>query len=297
MPGLFFEPFDRRRFLTTTALGAAALSVTGCHSAEKRAASDSLHMALLSDTHVPANRKEVFRGFTPWDNLQRVVAEVATTRPEVVVLNGDAARQEGLPADYQEVRSLLEPVAAFAPVYLTLGNHDDRANFSKAFPALEHLRANVTEKHVLVLDQDFMRFILLDSLLYTNKTAGLLGKKQRTWLAEFLATNSDKPTVIFVHHTLGDEDGELMDARRLFEIVERHKHVKAIFYGHSHVWDFKKHAHVQLVNLPAIGYNFKDGDPVGWVDARFDPKGVSLTLRVLIGKHADDKRVRRLDWA
>src|SRR5689334_8237277 len=108
MPGLFFAPFDRRRFLTTTALGATALSVTGCHSAEKRVASDSLHMALLSDTHVPANRKEVFRGFTPWDNLQRVVAEVATTRPEVVVLNGDAARQEGLPADYQEVRSLLE---------------------------------------------------------------------------------------------------------------------------------------------------------------------------------------------
>jgi hypothetical protein len=72
--------------------------------------------------------------------------------------------------------------------------------------------------------------------------------------------------------------------------------VKAIFYGHSHVWEFKQHDRLQLVNLPAVGYNFKDGDPVGWVDARFDPNGVSLTLRVLIGKHADDKRVRRLDW-
>src|SRR5580765_3406878 len=113
MPGLFFEPCDRRRFLTATALGTAALSV-GCRTAQKRTLSDTLHMALLSDTHVPANRKELYtRGattFLPWDNLQRVVAEVAATRPEAVILNGDAARQEGLPADYQEVRSLLEPV-------------------------------------------------------------------------------------------------------------------------------------------------------------------------------------------
>ena len=277
------------------------MSITGCHSAQKRTANDSLHVALISDTHIPANRKELYtRGattFLPWDNLQRVIAQVGETRPEAVILNGDAARVEGLPADYQEVRTLLEPVASFAPVYMTLGNHDERANFTKAFPTLEHLRANVTDKHVLVLDQDFMRFVLLDSLLYTNKTAGLLGKKQRTWLGEYLATNADKPTVIFVHHTLGDEDGELADARRLFEIVERHNHVKAIFYGHSHVWEFKKRDRLHLVNLPAVGYNFKDGDPVGWVDARFDPKGVSLTLRVLIGKHADDKRVRRLDWA
>ena len=43
------------------------------------------------------------------------------------------------------------------------------------------------------------------------------------------------------------------------------------------MWEFKKHDRLQLVNLPAVGYNFKDGDPIGWVDARFDPAGVSLT--------------------
>lgn len=296
MPGLFFEPLDRRRFLTATALGTTALSITGCRSATKRAGNESLHVALISDTHVPADKNNEYRGFKPWVNLQKIVPEVASARPQAVIHNGDIARLEGLPADYQEVRSLLEPIASFAPIYMGLGNHDDRANFGKTFPTIQHLRANVADKHVLVLDEGFMRIILLDSLLYTNKTAGLLGKKQRSWLSEFLATNSDKPVAIFVHHTLGDEDGELMDARRLFEIVEPHKQVKAIFYGHSHVWEFKHHNRLHLVNLPAVGYNFKDADPTGWVDARFDPNGVSLTLRVLAGKHADDKRVRRLEW-
>jgi 3',5'-cyclic-AMP phosphodiesterase len=296
MPGLFFEPLDRRRFLTATALGATALSITGCHSASKHAGNDNLHVALISDTHIPADKSNEYRGFKPWENLEKIVPEIANARPEGVIHCGDVARVEGLAGDYQEVRSLLQPVAAFAPIYIGLGNHDHRANFSATFPAMQHLRANVADKHVLVLDEGFVRILLLDSLLYTNKTAGLLGKKQRSWLSEFLATNSDKPIVIFVHHTLGDEDGELMDARRLFEMVEPHKQVKAIFYGHSHVWEFKRQDRLHLINLPAVGYNFKDADPVGWVDARFDPNGVSLTLRVLAGKHADDKRVRRLDW-
>ena len=110
------------------------------------------------------------------------------------------------------------------------------------------------------------------------------------------ATERPKPIVLFVHHTLKDNDGDLMDAERLFEIVRPHRQVKAIFYGHSHVWELKRRDDLHLVNLPAVGYNFKDADPVGWVDARFDPRGVQLTLHVLAGKHSDDRRVRRLNW-
>jgi len=296
MPSLFFEPLDRRRFLTATSLGAAALGISGCHGPERRASSGTFHLALLSDTHTPADRKNEYRGFKPWENLEKTVPQVAAVRPQAVLLNGDAARLEGLPADYEEVRSLLEPIAAFAPIYIGLGNHDDRANFSKAFPTQQNLRVKVSDKQVLVLEEDFMRIILLDSLLYTNKTPGLLGRQQRRWLSEYLATTSDKPIAIFVHHTIGDEDGELLDASRLFEIVQRHKQVKAIFYGHSHVWELKRRNDLHLVNLPAVGYNFKDADPVGWVDARFDPRGVQLTLHVLAGKHPDDRRGRRLDW-
>src|SRR5947208_1895670 len=62
MPGIFFEPSDRRSFLKTTILAGAALAVDGCRSSVPRAVASTrpetpLHLALLSDTHVPGDRK------------------------------------------------------------------------------------------------------------------------------------------------------------------------------------------------------------------------------------------------
>jgi Icc protein len=297
MPGIFYRPVDRRSFLTATTLGSAALALTGCQIGRRRTEAGRLHFALLSDTHTPADRMNEYRGFRPWESLDRIIPEVAQERPAGVIINGDAARLEGLEGDYRELRGLLEPVAAITPIYIGLGNHDDRANFQKAFATPEPPRANLADKHVLVLNHDFMRMIVLDSLMYVNQVAGLLGKKQRTWLSEYLATHADKPIVLFVHHTLGDEDGDLMDARRLFEIVEPHPAVKAIFYGHSHVWDVQRRGRLQMINLPAVGYNFSDKQPVGWLDAKFDEQGVDLTLRAFAGNRAEDRKVRRVNWA
>jgi Icc protein len=217
--------------------------------------------------------------------------------PLGVLICGVAARLEGLPIDYQELRGLLQPLADQTPVFIGLGNHDDRANFHKAFPNSAGTKATIGGKHVLVIESEPVRVILLDSLLYVNKVAGLLGKNQRAWLAEYLAANQDKPTVLFVHHTLTDNDGDLLDADRLFEIVEPRRQVKAIFFGHSHVWSLSQRKHIQLINLPAVGYNFRDQDPVGWVEARFHGRGVDLTMRAFAGNRADDGKVTRLLWA
>jgi Icc protein len=60
----------------------------------------------------------------------------------------------------------------------------------------------------------------------------------------------DKPAIFFVHHTLGEGDGDLLDSNRLFEIIRPHRHVKAIFYGHSHMWQIGEREGVKLINLP-----------------------------------------------
>lgn len=299
MPGIFYEPVNRRSFLKSTALGSIGLALGGCASAPRTTtqAPKEFHLALLSDTHIPGDRLNGYRGFNPWENLKRIVPEVVAAKPEAVILNGDAARLEGLPADYAEVKSLLQPVAAIAPVYITLGNHDDRPNFLKAIQAPEGVKQNVKDRLVLVVDHSSVRIIILDSLLFTNKSPGLLGKEQRTWLEKYLPANAGKPTVLFVHHTLKDSDGDLLDAERLFEIIRPQKHVKAIFYGHSHVWEIAEKQGVKLINLPAVGYNFADKEPVGWVDARFDPSGVNLAMHAFGGNRADDGKNFRVLWA
>ncbi len=296
MPGLFHQPVNRRRFLGQSARALALLALSRGAEVLGREAPKPFHLALLSDTHVPADPKNEYRKFFPWENLRTVVPQVIESRPEGVILNGDAARLTGELADYEAVKQLLTPLAERAPVYIGLGNHDDRDNFFKRFDHSSGDRQKVAGKHVLVVERPVLRLILLDSLLYVNKAAGLLGKAQREWLAGYLANSDARPTVLFVHHTLGDGDGDLLDVGRLFQAIRPHRKVKAVIYGHSHKYAFSQEDGIHLVNIPAVGYNFSDDEPVGWVDAVFKVKGVDLKLHAFAGNRAADGKSRSLTW-
>jgi Icc protein len=297
MPVVFHRPRDRRAFLGIAGLSGAALVAAAFRRETAAFASGrDLHLALLSDTHIPGDRASGHRGMSPWDNLRAAAAQVAAARPEGVVICGDAARLEGREDDYRELRALLEPVASVAPVYVALGNHDDRARFRKVFTDPPGVHAPVDGKHVSVIEHEAVRVVVLDSLLYVDRVAGLLGRAQRAWLERYLPTHADRPTVLFVHHPPSEEDGDLLDGDRLLALAESNRHVKAIFHGHAHVWALGRRDWLHVVSLPALGYNFSDAQPVGWVDARFRADGVSLTLRALAGNRADDGRTTVLEW-
>jgi Icc protein len=293
MPGLFHEPLSRKGFLTAVA-GAGLSALPG--SLARAQAADAVNIALLSDTHIPADAANEFRGFRPVANLKQIVPEVAASQPDVAIINGDAARLTGEKDDYLALKGLLAPIATQTPIYIGLGNHDDRANFFDVFTRDGTAPKLVKGKHVAVIERPGVRILVLDSLLYVDRVAGLLGKSQRDWLAQFLASSDDRPHVLFVHHTLGDGDGDLLDVDRLFHILEPHRKVKAIFFGHSHVYSFDRRRHIHLVNLPAVGYNFADNQPVGWVQARFAAAGVALTLHAVGGMRDEDGVTTSIAW-
>ncbi|PYJ58507.1 MAG: hypothetical protein DME24_16195 [Verrucomicrobia bacterium] len=299
MPGVFYQPINRRRFLFTTAralAGVALIREAGLVGDDASADGKPVHFALLSDTHVPAETKNEYRGFFPWQNLKSIVPQVVETRPEGVIIDGDAARLTGEVVDYEAFKQLLAPLGEQTPVYIGLGNHDDREHFFKVFDDPSGTRQKIAGKHVLVIERSALRFIILDSLLYTNKVAGLLGKSQREWLGRYLESSDRRPTVLFVHHTLGDGDGELLDVQRLFELVRPQRKVKAIFYGHSHKYAFSQDDGIHLINIPAVGYNFSDEEPVGWVDAVFTSQRVDLKLNAFGGNREGDGKTKSLTW-
>ncbi|MBT3210819.1 MAG: hypothetical protein HOK57_11685 [Planctomycetaceae bacterium] len=296
MPGFFYEPIDRKKFFRASGvLTATALMSRTLNANQKTDESSQVRIALLSDTHIPADVNEAYRGFRPAENLRVVVAHVAESAPAAALINGDAARLAGSEADYRELKSLLQPLAHKTPIHIGLGNHDDRRNFFKIFPATK--KSTVKGKHVSIFEAAGTRFIVLDSLLYVNKVAGLLGKSTRTWMKNYLDRAEKRPTLFFVHHTLGDGDGDLLDFNRFFEIVSPHKHVKAIFYGHSHRYHVEQKDHIYLINQPALGYNFNDNEPVGWLDATFSPQGVDLTLRAIAGNKKGNEETKSIAWA
>ena len=287
MPHATLPPLTRRAF---------SLSLAGAGVSLLRSAQPEMHWALISDTHIPASPAEAYRGFKPQDNLKRIVPDVLKANPQGALVCGDVARLEGLTADYEAARALLQPVSEKMPLALALGNHDHRTNFLGVFGKSQNGSQSVNEKHVLVIESAGLRFVVLDSLITANSNPGLLGKTQRAWLATFLQQSSGIPTLIFVHHTLDDGDGSLLDAPRLFDILKPHRKVKAILYGHSHRYAYETWEGVHLINLPAVGYNFNDDQPVGWVDAKLTATGGAFTLRAIGGNLEKDGKTVAVTW-
>ncbi len=107
-------------------------------------------------------------------------------------------------------------------------------------PRARGARTPVDGKHVTVIEHDAVRVVVLDSLLYVDRVAGLLGRAQRAWLEGFLPTIADR-------------------------------HVKAVFHGHAHVWAVGRRDRLPVVSLPAVGYSFDDV-PAGGLGGRAVPR-------------------------
>ncbi|CAN5152871.1 hypothetical protein BH23BAC1_BH23BAC1_49110 [soil metagenome] len=293
MPHLIYKSINRKTFIKNS-LKAAGLAMLPfyAHSNVSLKNSDEAHFALLSDTHIPEDVENVYRGFYPYQNLKKIVPNVLKSNPEAVLINGDVARLSGEKGDYRNVQQLIAPLAEKLPVYMTMGNHDNRDHVKEIF----NLKREIEDQQVMVVETEPVRFLLLDSLLYVDKVAGLLGKNQRAWLDTFLKNSDNKPTVIFLHHTLGDRDSDLLDVDRFFSIIKPHQKIKAIFYGHSHEYKYDTLEGIHLVNQPAVGYNFSDDQPVGWLTGIFSKEGVNLTLQAFDGNKAQDGKTTSLKW-
>lgn len=298
MPGIFAttEP-SRRRFLQGTVQAAACAVYAPLHAAVSEG---TRRWALLADTHVAADPGFVSRGGRPYAHLESAVLEIKKRNPAGAMIVGDVAYGDGQPGDYEAVKTLLQPLADDVPVFLGLGNHDDRETFKRVFsgsPSVE-IDPLVKEKHVVVIDQaPIVRLVLLDSLLNVDQAPGELGQAQRNWLTRYLEkAGADVPVVIAVHHTLGRGGGDLQDVARFFEIIDSAPQVKAVFYGHSHRFQFSRRKGVHLVNLPPVGYAFDGVTPLGWLDAEFSSDGVVLTLRALDSASPHEGSRRMLEW-
>ena len=298
MREIFTGSISRRNFIRTglAAFGTLVTLNAGCSPGLMKSDEKETHLALLADTHIPEDVQNNYRGFYPYRNLEKVVPELVSNSPDGVLIAGDLARLTGQPGDYANLKKLLNPIAEKTPVFMALGNHDNRQNFLKVFNDTPGDKPDLKGKHVVVVKKASTRVIMLDSLLYTNKVPGLLGKEQRQWLEGYLKECDDTPTILCFHHTLSDGDDALLDVPRLFSTIAPIRKVKAIVYGHSHTYGFSEFEGIHLINLPAVGYNFNDSDAVGWVEARLKSRGGDFVLHAVAGNQDRDGNVMKLAW-
>jgi len=281
--------WNKRRFLT---MSLAATSGMLSLPPDGDACEDSTRWAFLSDTHIHGNPQYRFRGFCTYQNLQRVADQIGADMPEGLVITGDLARSRGSADAYGNFKSLLAPIAKERPIHMCVGNHDHRDDFLLAFTGSTDTAA-IKDRHIVTAMAGPIRMIVLDTLLYVNTFPGMLGKLQRIWLETYLAASDETPTILFFHHV---PRADLLDTRRLFDIISPARKVKALVFGHSHRYEFSEREGIHLINLPATGYNFTAAQPVGWVEARLTGQGGEFKLHAVGGNVSQHGSTRYVRW-
>ena len=293
-------PLSRRRFLSGSLAGACGLLASHrLRSAESQVDAD--RFVLMADTHIGADRTQVARGTNMFENLRQACREVAElpTRAASLLIAGDCAFNAGETADYAALLELLQPLREQGlPMHLALGNHDHRERFLQALPVDAQAADGVPERHVLMVPTPRANWFVLDSLDKTRQTPGALGESQLGWLAKALDQAADKPALLMFHHhpDAQAKTNGLTDTKSLLEVVTPRRHVKALFFGHTHIWNVRQEEGLALVNLPPVAYVFAPGMPNGWMDLQLKDNGATLRLNCLHTKHLLHGRELELQW-
>lgn len=193
-------------------------------------------IAQITDLHIKPPGRLAYRKVDTAAHLRRAVAHLngLDPRPAVVLVTGDLV-DGGTPAEYAELRALLAPLAM--PFYLVPGNHDARDALRAGFPDHPWLAGDGGFIHYAVDDHP-VRLIGLDTT-EPGREGGIFCAARARWLDATLA-QSDKPTVLFMHHPpfatgMGYHDADRMAGREaLAAVLRRHRHVAWAVCGHVH---------------------------------------------------------------
>jgi Icc protein len=289
---------SRRRFFVWAGLAGATISLANAHGAED--ADKPTRVALLSDTHIDGDSAKVMRMVNMSEHLTKAWEQVqeGSRRLSAAIIHGDVACLKGLAGDYQQVAKLLIPAGKTAlPIHFMMGNHDDRDVFRETLKATT--TSPLDSHHVSILKTPHANWFTLDSLEKVNVTPGKLGAAQLEWLTAALDAHAELPAIISVHHNPvfpGDKVGGIQDTTDLFKVLVPRKQVKAVFYGHTHVWNQKVHEGIHLVNLPPVAYVFAADKPSGWVEAAVSKGGIELMFHGVGPKHEAHGKKLELTW-
>ncbi|HEX8523219.1 MAG TPA: metallophosphoesterase [Tepidisphaeraceae bacterium] len=293
-------PISRRGFIrgALTAAGAMALGPQWSSGAQ---AADPNRLALFSDIHLNG-AKTPTRGVNMWQNFVACREQVLAmeTRPAAMLINGDCAHLQGKPEDYRTVLEAIAPARAKGiPVHLALGNHDNRENILKSIPADKTLSVKF-DRRAMIVPLPTADWYILDSLERTSHTPGTLGPVQITWLKKTLDARPKRPAVIMLHHQMDwINDGKisgLSDTKQFIDVIKPRNQVKAVLFGHTHVWKHYNRDGLHFINLPTTAYVFREGEPAGWVDAKVTDKSMTLQLHTVDANHPENKQTLNLPW-
>jgi len=154
-----------------------------------------VHIAQISDLHIKPPGSLAYGKVDTAKALERCVAALNEfdPAPDFVVISGDLA-DTPTAEEYQYLKRLLAPLKL--PFAGIPGNHDSRELMRAAFPASYAFPSGPLNQRIEVGGLDML---LLDSSVH-RKPHGELEEPTLRWLDVTLASSSDRPALLFLHH-------------------------------------------------------------------------------------------------
>jgi 3',5'-cyclic-AMP phosphodiesterase len=212
-----------------------------------------VHIAQISDLHIKPPGSLAYGRVDTAAALERCVVSLNAfrPRPDFVVISGDLA-DTPTAEEYQHLERLLAPLEL--PFAGIPGNHDSRELMRAAFPSAAYAFPSGPLNQRLEIGG--LDLVLLDSSV-PGKPHGQLDAPTSQWLEATLASSSDRPALVFLHHppfTAGIwhmDRQNLLNAGELAAVVGRHPRVQRIATGHVHRATLTMFAGVATTICPA----------------------------------------------
>jgi Icc protein len=199
-------------------------------------------LAQITDLHIKTPGALAYRKVDTAACLHRCVERLnaLNPRPDAVLVTGDLT-DFGTVDEYEHVAACLKPLAM--PVYLMVGNHDDRAALREVFADAGYLREEGGGRDFVqyTFDLGDIRVIALDSQK-PGESPGTLCDARLAWLETQLNAARDRPVIVALHHPpfatgIGHMDEMALDAEasaKLEALISRHPNVERVVCGHVH---------------------------------------------------------------
>jgi 3',5'-cyclic AMP phosphodiesterase CpdA len=190
----------------------------------------------ISDPHVVDRGTLAYGKVDTAAHLERCVRRIRSLsrRPDAVIATGDLT-DNARASEYGALAEILSPLDM--PLFLAVGNHDDRAALRAAFPGHRYLQGE--DGFVQYVVDDFAaRLVVLDTLV-PGKPEGRLCERRLGWLNRTLAA-SRRPTIVAQHHPPFASGLSVMDRMNLVDpaaegaVIARYPHVERVICGHQH---------------------------------------------------------------
>jgi 3',5'-cyclic-AMP phosphodiesterase len=191
-----------------------------------------IRLTHFTDPHLYGSETESLRGIATLPALKATLAHAKASDsswpPDAVLVTGDIVQDD--PGGYAHFRELFGSLGK--PVLCLPGNHDEPAALRRE---LGHPPFVVGGTY----DMGLWRIVLLDSCI-PGSASGRLSERSLAELDEALGSASNRHCMVCLHHHPIAMESRWLDrvglenAAEFLQIIDRHRTVRALVWGHVH---------------------------------------------------------------